>query len=262
MPVQVWATWFPRDGKPRSFIQGFGLHELRLSWDGGVPFQFDVDRNCIKEDSCRGELKVDAHHLRWNLKYRSSFASTLSNKGWIGFSRTPHSDAVFTGQITLDDQVFEGNPLGFGLQGHNCGYRHRTFWNWTHAYFPRNDAAPTTLEALEYDLPFGMTFRRAILWHGGRRYGCKLMKLSEERNQPLWKFRGISREGLQVEATVDGGGVECHRLPYLKTDCSGTFEVVNNSLAKAELRVTVKGRTERLETRLGAVLEMAGTRRR
>jgi len=26
-PVQVWATWFPRDAKPQTFIQGFPLGE-------------------------------------------------------------------------------------------------------------------------------------------------------------------------------------------------------------------------------------------
>ena len=31
MPVQVWATLFPRDGKPQSFIQGFPLEGLNLS---------------------------------------------------------------------------------------------------------------------------------------------------------------------------------------------------------------------------------------
>jgi hypothetical protein len=31
MPVQVWATWFPRDGTPQSFIQGFPLEGLDLS---------------------------------------------------------------------------------------------------------------------------------------------------------------------------------------------------------------------------------------
>ena len=31
MPVQVWATWFPRDGKPQSFIQEFRLEALDIS---------------------------------------------------------------------------------------------------------------------------------------------------------------------------------------------------------------------------------------
>jgi hypothetical protein len=29
MPVQVWATWFPREGKPQSFIQKFSAHRSR-----------------------------------------------------------------------------------------------------------------------------------------------------------------------------------------------------------------------------------------
>ncbi len=31
MPVQVWATWFPRDGKPQSFIQGLSQEDFSLS---------------------------------------------------------------------------------------------------------------------------------------------------------------------------------------------------------------------------------------
>src|ERR1019366_4240992 len=44
------------------------------------------------------------------------FRVTLSHKGWIGFSRTPHSDALFSGHITLDGRSFQGEPLGFGVQ--------------------------------------------------------------------------------------------------------------------------------------------------
>src|SRR5258707_9279814 len=28
-PVEVWATWFPREGKPETWIQGFPLENLR-----------------------------------------------------------------------------------------------------------------------------------------------------------------------------------------------------------------------------------------
>jgi hypothetical protein len=46
---------------------------------------------------------------------------------------------------------------------------------------------------------------------------------------------------------------------HLKTDCSGSFEVVNNGLARAALRVKQPGGlVENLETINGAVLEMAG----
>ena len=42
MPVQVWATWFPRDDKPRSFIQGFPLDDLDVSATGQNPFYFRI----------------------------------------------------------------------------------------------------------------------------------------------------------------------------------------------------------------------------
>lgn len=94
-PVQIWASWFPVGGKPQNFIQGFPLSQFDLSSRGQTPFHFRVGDNSIEEDSCRGELNVDGHQISWNLGYRSSLSVTLSSKGWIGFSRTPHSDAFF-----------------------------------------------------------------------------------------------------------------------------------------------------------------------
>jgi hypothetical protein len=58
---------------------------------------------------------------------------------------------------------------------------------------------------------------------------------------------------------MDGAGPSLHRLPYLKTDCRGSFEVTNNSLARAVLRLERRGEpVETLETSTGAVLEMVG----
>src|SRR5262249_4930842 len=121
----------------------------------------------LEENCCRGHLQVEEHDIAWDLRYRSQFRVTLSDKGWIGFSRTPHSDARFEGRIALDDKTWEASPIGFGLQGHNCGYRPRGFWTWTHAYFVGAGREATTLEALTYDMPFGLIFRRVVLWHAG-----------------------------------------------------------------------------------------------
>ena len=132
------------------------------------PFRvYRIGNNEIQENSARGALEVQGHSISWDLRFHSTFRVTLSSKGWIGFSRTPHSDAVFSGQVTLDGRRFEGDPLGFGVQGHNCGYRHRKFWRWAHAYFLRPDGAPTTFEVLVYEMPFGLVFRKAVLWHNG-----------------------------------------------------------------------------------------------
>lgn len=260
MPVQVWATWFPADGKPQSFIQGFQLANLDLSGRGQSPFHLDIGPNRIDENSCRGELESNGHRISWDLRYASTFRTTLSNKGWIGFSRTPHSDARFSGWITLGGRRFEGDPLGFGLQGHNCGYRHRSFWAWTHAFFPRSAGPPSTLEALVYDLPLGVVFRKAVLWHDGKRH--EFRKLRNTKTDPhsfAWQFGCSAKEGFQMEAAIDGTGPGLHRLPYMTTDCAGSFEVSNNSLARATLRLKRSdGLIERLESRTGAVLEMAG----
>ncbi|HZC21931.1 MAG TPA: hypothetical protein VE866_01225, partial [Candidatus Binatia bacterium] len=50
MPVQVWATWFPANDTPRSFIQGFSLPEFRISPRGQAPFHFQIADNEIGED--------------------------------------------------------------------------------------------------------------------------------------------------------------------------------------------------------------------
>jgi hypothetical protein len=270
MPVQVWATWFPQDGKPQSFIQGFPLEGLDLSARRQNPFHFRIGGNEIGESSCRGALAVGGHAISWDLQYSSAFRVTLSNKGWIGFSRTPHSDALFSGRITLDGRSFEGNPLGFGVQGHNCGYRHRNFWTWTHAYFPRSNRRSSTLpasagkastfEALVYEMPFGLVFRKAVLWHEGKEHEFRnLQEIGRDPDELLWNFRCSTKHGFRLEAAIAGAGPSIHRLPYVKTDCTSSFEVANNSLAKAVLRLEQPGMpVEALETSIGAVLEMVG----
>jgi hypothetical protein len=92
-PVQIWATWFPRGGMPRNYIQGFARDNLQLSAPGTSPFHFRIGDNSMDEDSCRGELAVEGHRISWDLRYASDFRVTLSSKGWIGFSRSPHSTA-------------------------------------------------------------------------------------------------------------------------------------------------------------------------
>jgi len=260
MPVQVWATWFPAEGKPHSFVQGFSLQRLELSARGQPPFHFRVAENAIDENSCRGVLEAEGCGISWNLHYRSTFRVTLSNKGWIGFSRTPHSDALFSGQIRLDGRRFEANPLGLGVQGHNCGYRHRNLWSWAHACFLRAQGPPSTLEALAYEMPLGVLFRKAVLWHNGERHIFRNLQEDKRDSKNLqWDFRCSTREEFQLEVAFDGRGATLHRFPYVKTDCTGSFEVTNNSLARATVRFRGRNRAvEELETSVGAVLEMAG----
>jgi len=219
-----------------------------------------VAQNAISEDSCRGRLQVKGHEISWELRYGSSFRTTLSSKGWIGFSRTPHSDAIFSGQIILDGRKFEGQPIGFGVQGHNSGYRHRNFWKWTHAYFSHPGSTPSTLEALVYEMPLGLVFRKCVLWHEGREYVLRnLQEAAREPGALEWNFRCSGKDAIQLEVAIDGRGPGIHRLPYLKTDCSGTFEVLNNSLSSAVIRLQRPGgHTEELRTEHGAVLEFAG----
>ncbi len=257
-PVQVWATWFPREGTPQSFIQGFPLDGISLSQRGASPFHFEIRGNEIGEDWCRGGLQVEGHRISWDLRYHSTFRVTISQKGWIGFSRTPHSDAVFSGEIRLNGQVFGGQPLGYGVQGHNCGYRHRNFWTWTHAYFPVPNGPASTFEALVYDMPFNLKFRKAVLWHEGEAYALgRFKETCRDRHQLKWTLQGSSPLG-EVEVAIEGSGASVHRVPYGKTDCSGSFEVANNSLARAQIRLRQGRAVQELSAEQGAVLEMVG----
>lgn len=262
MPVQVWATWFPRGGSPQSFIRGFPVSGLVMSPPGATPFSFGHGENRIGEDFCMGHLVVDGHEIRWDLRYRSTLAVTVSNKGWIGFSRTPHSDAVFSRAIEFDGRGFRGEPLGYGLQGHNCGYRHRRMWTWTHCYFTNTrENGPATFEALEYEMPLGLRFRKAVLWTCGRLYTFgRFDDARRDRENLRWTFDCRNRrDESRVHICIEGSGPYRHHLPYLRTDCSGTFDVTNNSLACAKLRFDQTGRPPlELSTAGGVVLEMTG----
>lgn len=129
-----------------------------------------------------------------------------------------------------------------------------------HAYFLPQDGHPSTLEALVYDMPFGLFFRKAVLWHQGKEHVFR--HFQESRRDPKnleWVFRCFAGSGLQLEVTVDGRGPGVHRLPYAKTDCTGNFCVVNNSLASAAVCLEQRGSpAERLATTNGAALEMTG----
>jgi len=254
---QVWATWFPRGAAPQSFIVDQPIEHLALSDRGQVPFHCRDAENGIEEGRCWGNLRPDSHHISWNLRIHSHFGATLSDKGWIGFSRSPHSDAAFSGEISFDGKKFTGEPLGFGVQGHNCGYRHRSYWRWMHAYFPQADGG-STLEALVYDLPLGLAFWNAIFWHRGKATALKAIKELEIvrlKEQLRWKFAGMLPDGTPIEAVIEGAAPGVHELPYTKTDNSGTFPVSNASLARATLKL---GPGETLQTETGAVLEMGG----
>ncbi len=261
-PVQVWATWFPRGRTPQFFREGFDEAEVSLSEARSSPFHFAAGENHIDENSCCGHLTCGGKEVRWALRYRSNFGTTMSDKGWIGFSRTPHSNAVFSGEIAFDGKVSHGESLGYGLQGHNCGYRYRRMWTWAHCVFPEaKGGGPTSFEALEYEMPLGMRFQKAVLWTGARQHVFRKWEVAERKRETLrWKFTARNREEkIWLEMHVDGAGASLYRLPYLKTDGRTTFEVSNNSLARAKIMVRYPGEPEtELVTDSGAVVEMAG----
>jgi hypothetical protein len=48
LPVQVWATWFPREGRPQTFVQSYPADALTLSPRRQLPFHFCVAENGIE----------------------------------------------------------------------------------------------------------------------------------------------------------------------------------------------------------------------
>lgn len=258
MPVQVWATWFPQEGKPQTFIEGFPTDALVLSPRRQLPFSFRIADCGIEHSDCWGNLHASGHSISWKLRYHSNFGSVLSDKGWIGFCQSPHSNATFSGEIIFDGRSFTGEPLGFGVQGHNCGYRHRTYWRWLHAYFPNTDKASSTLEALVYDMPLGLTFRNAIWWHDAKPITLRRiqeLEIVSDAAKLRWAFAGTLPDRSPLQITAEASAPEIHHLPYVKTDCSGTFPVANASLSRAQVRFGNKI----LETTDGCVLEMGGS---
>jgi hypothetical protein len=74
-----------------------------------------------------------------------------------------------------------------------------------------------------------------------------------------WEFNCFGEGGDALQVIINGNSQSTHHLPYLKTDCSGSFKVANNSLARAQLVFKRKGDpAEEMSTDLGAVLEMVG----
>ena len=64
---------------------------------------------------------------------------------------------------------------------------------------------------------------------------------------------------MSLEVSINGQSPSVHRLPYLRTNCAGNFEVLNNSVSAASLIIHRQdGSSEKLETSTGAVLEMVG----
>ena len=87
----------------------------------------------------------------------------------------------------------------------------------------------------------------------------QLQRMRRELIQRNQLFEVITENAADMIAVIDGAGPSIHRLPYVKTDCTGSFEVTNNSLSRAVLRLERQGRSkETLETTIGAVLEMVG----
>jgi hypothetical protein len=171
------------------------------------------------------------------------------------------SDAVFSREIALNGRSFRGEPIGYGMQGHNCGYRHRHFWTWTHIHFPSARGQGSTFEALAYEMPLGIVSRAAVLWHDGVKYRFRKFRESVRDSRQLsWKLECTDARGARVEVSVYGRERFVHRLSYLKTDCSGRFEVANDSLAHARMVLQRPERAaEDLTTDSGAALEMVGS---
>jgi hypothetical protein len=131
-----------------------------------------------------------------------------------------------------------------------------------HLHFPHANGSASTFEALSYEMPFGLIFRRAVLWHGGRPHVFReVRELVRDSRELVWRLRFGEESAASGEVEVRGREGLIHHLPYFKTDCSGQFVVANDSLASARMTVHLpEGPVEELGTEVGAVLEMSGER--
>lgn len=260
-PVQIWASWFPRGGAPEIYARGFSQDDLETSNRSASPFKLEFSGNGINDNACHAELELSGHRISWDLTYRSTVGYVIGDKGWMGFSRTAHADARFSGRISYDDRTWRGEMLGYGMQGHDCGYRHQRFWSRAYvAVVSAKGENISTFEALENEFPFRRRLQHALLWHEGKLYDFEQLKLIERTTDPFrWTFHCSRREdNTTLVAILDGTGTGANRTPYLKTNCTGYFEVLNNSLASAKLYLK-RGDNPPIEFLApgGAVLEMA-----
>ena len=120
----------------------------------------------------------------------------------------------------------------------------------------------STFEARTYEMPLGLVFRRGVLWHEGCKYvfsGSAMRELQRDPNQLIWNLLCLNAKLGEVRVEVRGREGLIHRLGYVKTDCSGQFEVANDSLAAGKMTLRLLGKAaEELTTESGAVLEMVG----
>lgn len=108
-----------------------------------------------------------------------------------------------------------------------------------HAHFTNSQGTTNTLEALVYDMPFDLVFRKAVRWNTGKTIVLKhLNKVNRmrEASHLRWQFAALDDTGFPLEAIIEAPGPSIHVLLYLKTDCCGTFAVPNASFANATLR--------------------------
>lgn len=128
-----------------------------------------------------------------------------------------------------------------------------------HIHFPCPGGSSTTVEALVYEMPLGLTFQKAVIWHEGREHVFRhLQNLQQDPNQLAWSFFCLNPKVCAVKVEVQARKGFIHHLPYFNTDCSGEFEVANDSLATARMTWYRPGSAPKeLSTDTGAAIEMA-----
>jgi hypothetical protein len=116
------------------------------------------------------------------------------------------------------------------------------------------------VEALVYEMPLGLTFRKVVIWHEGRKHVFRdLRGLPQNPSELVWRFCFPNHKFPAGKVEISGRKGLIHRLPYCRTDGSGQFEVSNDSLATARMTLyTPNCAPMELSTDTGAVVETAG----
>ena len=84
------------------------------------------------------------------------------------------------------------------------------------------DGPPSTFEVLVYEMPFGLVFRKAVLWHNAeQRVFRNLTEIKRDQETLRWDFRCFMRDGFELEIALDGSGASTASFALRKNRLSG-----------------------------------------
>ena len=261
MPVQVWATWFPRMENRKASFKDFRWKVWTSVPEGKI--------HSTSKSATTGSARTHAGE-RWRL------TGTRSPGTCIIVPHFASRSATRAGSDSRERRIPTRSSLG---RSHwMAGPLREILWDSEYKDITVDTGIATSGPGLTDIFPVltdrrarwkrwctkchsGWSFARRCSGMTGSSTNFGICRIHRDPDKFAWNFRCSTKDGCQLEAAIDGTGPSLHRLPYVKTDCTGSFEVANNSLAGAVLRLErTASAAKTLETGIGAVLEMVGSR--